>query len=195
MKFKARRVPILIYSVLMALACLFMSIMGPTNAWFSSEHRDAIYFTLNVGSYKLNIYQGSISEGNLITGSRYINLSQEINFGENVDLKLILANDNKEGDVYTTPAVYVRYKLDVYAMRWGTELPIPVSIGEFANGATLVNGWYQTSEKLERGASLNLLSSFNLSEPSGVIGGESLKIVLSVEASVDENEATRWNEA
>ena len=122
---KVNSISINIVSVLIILVCLLLSIVTPTNAWFSASTNDGVIVSVDIGDLKLKVYQNSVIDANEIysdeintkfmsdnidsTQPKYLVLSGEIIPDEPVDLVLFLANK----DLGST-SMYVRFKFEIY---------------------------------------------------------------------------------
>lgn len=193
MKNKTRGFSILIYSVFIALACLFVSIISSTNAWFSTDLRKGMFFELNVGSLDVNLYQDEVGPLNLLKPTSMQLSKGEYDLTNSPELKLILCNT-----VSGSQDMYARFSFQVYALQWGKEILLDVTVkgSEFEKNDD--DGKFYSSDKIltseEEG--YVLLTGFTINgvaEGSATIrGGESLKVVLTIEGSLESDEDLRW---
>lgn len=119
---KKSSISINIVSAFIILISLLLCVVGDTNAWFTSQHKEGVQIIVNVGDLKLNLYQKiSASVTNPVytyddnnkdgvTDKKYVSLSGKIIPDEQVDLELILKNEDKGSS-----AMYLRFRFELYA--------------------------------------------------------------------------------
>ena len=194
-----------IVSIFIILICLFVGIIGQTNAWFKSEQNN-IEITVVVGSLNFKLYHDSITEENEIytnnvnnveTEPSYIPLSGEIVPDKPVDLNLILANEEDS----SSPDMYIKFNFKLYAQGLSQDTEIATTLLGFANPTTDTagfvkdaegyyhyakqNGVSYTSVAFKGGTNTTLMTKFKVSleEFLKLKGSETVKIDLVIETS------------
>ncbi len=194
-----------IVSIFIVLICLFVGIIGQTNAWFKTEQNN-IEMTVIVGGLNFKLYHDSITEENEIYTNyansveavpSYIPLSGEIVPDKPVDLNLILAN---EEDV-SSPDMYIKFSFKLCARGLSKDTEIATTLLGFENPTTDIagfvkdtegyyhyakqNGGSYTSVAFKGGTNATLMTQFKVSleEFLKLKGSETVKIDLIVEAS------------
>ena len=120
---KSNSISINILSVFLILTCLLLALVGPTNAWFTDEHRNGIYINVTVSNLKIKLYQHisgedveiytydkneeNAADNDESTGLQFVEVDGRINQDENVNIQLKLKNED-EGET----SVYIRFRFD-----------------------------------------------------------------------------------
>ena len=123
-----------IISVLIILISLFIGIVGPTNAWFTSEQKNGVEVIVNVGELRLNLYQKTKDPETQEVTTRevyaygqqetsYIELNGPIVPGEKMALHLCLENK----DAVSVP-MYVKFQFSLYIRDVAADIQIPVTL-------------------------------------------------------------------
>ena len=205
---KRKSISITIISALLLLTCLFAYLILPTNSWFSTSHSEGIKVTVKVAALNLNVYQDSVTSSNLLTTlddaeaetPRYINLPNgKVLPDTAMDLKLIASNTSA-GAV----AMYIRFKVQLYALTYSGNTLIPCEVSRTTETENASSGTFELENdgyyyfrnngenvKLAINASETLMekivipqSSFNNNGNMLIDGGETLKIVVTIEGSI-----------
>lgn len=152
MQKKASLISITIGSVLIALVCLLISLVTPTNSWFSAEQKQMIYFDINISSLNIKVYQDSVVDANekLIlenasVASNYITLPVNTVITPDEYIPLVLIIKNMDSGTLDTEGSYIRCKLELINNVTDEVIPI-VTSGETESTATAegfvkIDGW------------------------------------------------------
>ena len=155
---KTKSISINIISAFIILICLFLGAVGNTNAWFTDTYKQGVVIEVDVGNLNLKVYQNSISTTNEIfdktknteyetdtntdgslnteTDPQYVTLSGEIKPDTAINLKLILASEDK-GSV----SMYVRFKFELYARGVSADTKIEgVTISGYDTASSSISG-------------------------------------------------------
>lgn len=202
-----------IVSALIILISLFIGIVGNTNAWFTSEHKEGVQIIVSVGDLKLNLYQkftGDIKEypvytyaennKETTTEKKYVSLDKKIIPDAENDLQLILKNEDAG-----SASMYLRFKFELFARGLDEDTLIPTTLGGIDacfNYVEPVEGdvnsgyyYYQNNNNntlFTKGTSVSLMTDFvvefeDLVSSSGKllnISSETLYIKLTIDASI-----------
>ena len=192
---KTKSISINILSVFTILVCLFLSSIGVTNAWFTSEKSDGVLITINVGKLQLNLYQEidgtktkilTNDENSNSANPQYVELQGKIDPDEEMELILTLSNED-EGST----SMYVRYKFELYARGTDSDKLIPTTIDGNTEqtgtqkGFVLDNGYYYYRDKtganalFEKGDSATIMQSFTIPYSSFINTNGTLKLINS----------------
>ena len=140
-----------IWSVLLILTSLLLSILGVTNAWFTSGENRKIECIVNIGQINLNVYQVFSSGSEVLIKSNdeneesstpsYVDLTngtndREIIPDQNYSLNLVLKNEDEGAQ-----SLYVRYKIELYACNDNADIMLNPIITGYTTPTSTTNGF------------------------------------------------------
>ena len=207
-----KSISINILSVFIILMCVLMGVVGTTNSWFTTEHKNGVQIKVDIGSLLLKVYQldeqdneteifSDETNSGLAQESKptqYVSLSGVISPNEDVSLKLKLSNDDKGA-----ASMYVRFQFQIFRRGVDADSEIlDVTIKGYdtpnasGNKFAKVNNYYyyQNSQgqnvKLEKQTSATMMTSFQIGfsgfvdEQGNLLSrSDSIYIKLTVDAS------------
>lgn len=205
MKKKIKSNSIILLSIMILLICLFMPLINNSNSWFTQKNTSTLQFDVVVSDLNASIEQVVDAETITLSNENYINFSGKIY--PDVQNSLSVQVRNKDAG---TAILYFRYKLELYAVSGNGDKKIPINVANIAptgskNGFNGVNVdgqeyfVYQNSSgtnvKLdsavdEAGFVAQMFEGFTIPMSSfldlALSGGETLKLVLTVESSLED---------
>lgn len=205
MKKKIKSNLIILLSIMILLICLFMSLINNSNSWFTQKNTSKLKFDIVVSDLNASIEQVVGAETITLSAENYINFSGKIY--PDVQNSLNVQIRNKDAG---TPILYLRYKLELYAVSGNGDKKIPINVAKTAptsskNGFNSVNVGGQeyfvyqnvsgTNVKLdsavdESGFVAQMFEGFTIPMASflesALLGGETLKLVLTIETSLED---------
>ncbi len=150
-KIKKKNSQIKILSVLIILFSLFASILGVTNAWFTSGENQKIECVINIAQININVYQALPSGDEVLIKSNqqnadssspsYVDLTNSSNDREIIpdqyySLNLKLKNEDN-GD----QSLYIRYKIELYACNYDSDILLNPIISGYTTPSASSNGF------------------------------------------------------
>lgn len=178
---QTKSISINIISVFIILVCLSLGLVGPTNAWFTDNHKDGILIGVTVSNLNLKLFQitknaqnqdveteiythlkneTNETDDDSATTTQYIELDGKISPDEAVTLNLKLKNSDRGQST-----MYVKFKFELYLRGMTADTLVPTTITGFTEPTATSKGfvkgandyyYYKTSSAQDAGNALFL---------------------------------------